>query len=58
MDKIISCYNLTKKCYFVAIEDSEDKVIETISEHIEKEHEIEMTEDLREKAKFFIRMAA
>ncbi|MBP2673468.1 MAG: hypothetical protein H6Q84_308 [Deltaproteobacteria bacterium] len=58
MDKYLSCWNVTGKCYFVVRKDSEEEVLERFSEHLKIVHGIQLTEELREKAISVLRKAA
>jgi len=58
MDKLISCWNVTEKCYFVVQDDSEEAALKKIADHAEKVHDIKFTEEMREKAISVIRQAA
>ncbi len=58
MNKLISCWNVTEKCYFVVRDESEEEVLKKFAEHVESAHRMKLTEDLREKAKAMIRKAA
>lgn len=58
MDKYLSCWNVTGKCYYVVRSESEDGAIKQIAEHAEKTHGMDFTEELKEKAKETMRTAA
>ncbi|MEW6719499.1 MAG: DUF1059 domain-containing protein [Thermodesulfobacteriota bacterium] len=58
MDKYLSCWNVTGKCYFVVRDVTEEGAIRQIAEHAEKAHGMEFTEELREKARLQMRIAA
>jgi predicted small metal-binding protein len=58
MDKLLSCWNITEKCYFVVQDESEEEALRKIAEHAEKAHSITFTKEMREKAKSLIRKAA
>ncbi len=58
MDRLISCWNVTEKCYFVVQDDSEEMALKKIAEHTEKVHNLKFTEEMREKAISVIRKAA
>ena len=58
MEKYLSCYNLTEKCYFVSKDESELRTLEKMTEHIERIHNIKMTEEMKERALELMQEAA
>ncbi len=58
MDKLLSCWNVTGKCYYVAQAETEEKALKKLAEHAESAHHVTLTEEMQEKAKSLIREAA
>jgi predicted small metal-binding protein len=58
MDKLISCMNITGKCYYVAQAETEEETLRKLAEHMESAHPMKLTEDMREKAISLTRKAA
>ena len=58
MDRYLSCWRITGKCYYVALDESEEEAIKKLSKHVESAHQIELSDEMREKAKALMRSAA
>jgi predicted small metal-binding protein len=58
MDKLISCWTVTEKCYYVAQGETEDEALRKLGEHLESAHQLTLTEEMRERAASLIRKAA
>jgi predicted small metal-binding protein len=43
-------------CDFVTRDESEQKIVQTIADHLKQSHKIELTEDLRTRANNLIRL--
>ncbi len=56
MKKKLSCRAMGMNCDFVARDESEQKIIEMIADHLKKSHAIEMTEELRTRGNNLIRL--
>ncbi len=56
MKKRLSCRAMGMNCDFVTRDESERKIVETIADHLKKDHKIELTEELRTKANNLIRL--
>jgi predicted small metal-binding protein len=56
MMKKLSCRAMGMNCDFIARDESEQKIVEMIADHLKKSHDIEMTEDLRARANNLIRL--
>ena len=58
MDKYLSCWKITGKCYYVALDETDEGAMKKLAEHVEAAHQILLTEEMREKAKTMMRRAA
>lgn len=58
MDRYLSCWKITGKCYYVALDASDEGALRKLSEHVESAHHIHLTDEMREKAKSLMQMAA
>ena len=56
MEKKLTCRAMGLNCNFVVRDESEDALVRLIGNHLEKAHAIEMTEELRRKARDLIRL--
>ncbi|MGA6993415.1 MAG: DUF1059 domain-containing protein [Candidatus Deferrimicrobiaceae bacterium] len=56
MKKKLSCRAMGMNCDFVTRDESEQKIVETIADHLKQNHKIEFTEELRTKANNLIRL--
>ncbi|MGB7295263.1 MAG: DUF1059 domain-containing protein [Candidatus Aminicenantales bacterium] len=56
MKKKLSCRAMGMNCDFVALDESEQKIVETIADHLKQSHKIEFKEELRTKAINLIRL--
>jgi predicted small metal-binding protein len=58
MEKRLSCRAMGLNCDFVVRDESEEKIVERISEHLKTAHGVEPDESIRRKAKDLIRLEA
>jgi len=58
MEKYLSCWIVTGKCYFVVEDESEEGALEKLSEHVKQAHQMPFTDEMREKAILAMRTAA
>jgi predicted small metal-binding protein len=56
MKKRLSCRAMGMNCDFVTRDESEQKIVQTIADHLKQSHKIELTEDLRTRANNLIRL--
>jgi predicted small metal-binding protein len=51
MDKLISCWNVTGKCYFVVRTENEEEAIRQLADHAASAHQMTLTEEMKRKAR-------
>ena len=56
MKKKLSCRAMGMNCDFITRDESEQKIVEAIAEHLKQRHKIELTVDLRTRANNLIRL--
>jgi len=58
MDRYLSCWKVTGKCYYVALDETDEGAMRKLEEHAEAVHQIHLTEEMREIARRTMRKAA
>jgi len=58
MDKYLSCWKITGKCYYVALDETDEGAMRKLAEHVAAAHQIHLTAEMLKKAKAVMGQAA